>query len=186
MLTPDRPFGSIIRLPLGVHRLSGERYPFVRLVDGVSVPLAPSVVDLLALFPTFERVPVSVVPSVAPAVDAAASTHAPIPFNPSGLTSHDALQSIRDWCLAYDPLAVIGRYVSLDQKGMGCCPFGWHHADGADTHPSFYVYRPTYPDVCCWYCHAWQRGGSLFDFLRYYYGLDARDLWSRLLSGAHF
>jgi hypothetical protein len=185
-LSPDRPFGSIIRLPLGVHRQSGECYPFVSLVDEVPVPLAPSVVDLLMLFPTFWRVPVSMVPLVAPVTDVAASAQTPIPFNSSGLTSSDGVQSIRDWCRAFDPVSVIGRYVALDQKGMGCCPFGSHHDDGVDSHPSFYVYRPMYPDVYCWYCHVWQAGGSLFDFLRYYYGLEARELWSRILGGAHF
>jgi hypothetical protein len=187
-LSPARPFGSIIRLPFGVHRLSGERYPFVSLVDGVPVPLAPSLLDMLALFPIFQRVQVSRVPAVeAITVNATASTQADIPFNHPDLTSHVEFTSIRDWCWSLDPLSVIGRYVALDQKGMGCCPFGWHHpGDGVDSHPSLYVYRPTYPDVCCWYCHTWQAGGSLFDFLRYYYGLEAGDLWSRICSGAHY
>jgi hypothetical protein len=186
-LTADRPFGSIIRLPFGVHRLSGVRYPFVGLVDGVPVPLASSLLEQLALFPSFQRVPVSRVPTVeALSAHAGASTQADIPFNNFDPPSNVGYPSIRDWCWSLDPLSMIGRYVALDQKGMGCCPFGWHHpGDGVDSHPSLYVYRPTYPDVRCWYCHTWQAGGSLFDFLRYYYGLEARELWSRILSGAH-
>jgi hypothetical protein len=48
------------------------------------------------------------------------------------------------------------------------------------------VYQPSPPDICCWYCHAWQQGGSLFDFLRLYYGLEAGELWRLLLAGFVF
>ena len=41
--------GSLIRLPLGVHLRSGERYPFVTLVDGQPLSLFSSVVDALGL-----------------------------------------------------------------------------------------------------------------------------------------
>jgi hypothetical protein len=183
-LTPDRPYGSLVRLPLGVHRLSGARYPFVELVNGVPLLLASSVLDMLTLFPSLQRVtvpetvalPASSVPPVAPT---------DIPFTCQMASS--VPPTIRAWCLQYDPLEVIGRYVALDEKGMGCCPFGWHHDDGVDTHPSLWVYRPSSASsLCCWYCNTWGQGGSLFDFLRYYYGLEASDLWSRLCSGAQF
>ncbi len=184
-LTPARPYGSLVRLPLGVHQRSGQRYPFVEVVNGAVVPLAASVCDLLALFPAFERVPVPQLVPVAAGAPVSQSIPADIPFQPPSGVQAVAPQSIRDWCLTQDPLAVIGRYVALDSKGLGCCPFGWHHGDGVDTHPSLYVYRPTVPNLRCWYCHTWRQGGSLFDFLRYYYGLEARDLWSRLQAGAH-
>jgi hypothetical protein len=100
---------------------------------------------------------------------------------PVGVTN-----TIRGWCASQDALSIIGRYVSLDQNGLGCCPFGWHHDDGVDTHPSFVAYCPISLGICCWYCHTWQQGGSLFDFLRLYYGLDARELWHLILSGAQF
>ena len=116
----------------------------------------------------------------------------------NGNTTHHSLQfynrcflarsslTIREWCSQQDPLAVISRYVALDKKGMGCCPFGMHHDDGVDAYPSLRVYRPSSPDICCWYCHTWKQGGSVFDFLRYYYGLSARDLWSHILAGGQF
>jgi hypothetical protein len=47
--------GSLIRLPLGVHLRSGERYPLVTLVDGQPLPLFSSVVDALGWFFTIER-----------------------------------------------------------------------------------------------------------------------------------
>jgi hypothetical protein len=176
-----------MRLPLGVHRLTGERYPFVALVDGQVVPLASSVMETLAWFATVERVRVPALPLLEQGTDGAGSDQHKIPFKTS--SSYDSvapLTSIRDWCLSQDPLEVIGRYVVLDQKGMGCCPFGGHHAAGVDRHPSLWVYRPQSPDVMCWYCHVAQQGGSLFDFLRWYYGLEARAFWHRILSGARF
>ena len=185
VLTDAVPFGSLIRLPLGVHQQTGQYYPFVTWAEGQWVPVASSLVEMLRWFSTVQRVRVPVLSALPVTVPAAAQTH--IPFNnPLRSTAVAPTLSIRDWCAQYDPLEVIGRYVSLDQKGIGCCPFGWHHADGVDTHPSFWVYRPSAPDICCWYCHTWRQGGSLFDFLRYYYGLDARELWSHILQGGHF
>ncbi len=180
--------GSVIRLPLGIHQRSGERYPFVRLVDGQVLPLFSSVVDALGWFGTIQRATVSHLPTilpqrenVSPPTQQNISFKKPEPLTPVGPTS-----TIRDWCASQDALVVIGRYVSLDGNGVGCCPFGWHHDDGADTHPSFVAYRPSFPDICCWYCHTWKQGGSLFDFLRLYYGLEASELWRLLLSGFQF
>jgi hypothetical protein len=187
-LTPESPYGSLIRLPLGIHRLTGERYPFVEVVNGQVYPLASSVVDMLSVFSELEHMNLPLVlpqPS-APTLIHTAPTHT-IPFNPSlGSGAAGAQMSIRDWCIQQDPLEVIGRYVDLNASGVGSCPFGFHHDDGVDTHPSLYVYRPTAPDLRCWYCHTWGQGGSLFDFFRLYYGLEARDLWHRILSGAQF
>jgi len=180
--------GSLIRLPLGIHLRSGERYPFVTLINGQPLPLFSSVVDALGWFATIER---AMVPSpstillqrdnVGQPTQQNISFKKPEPITPVGVTS-----TIRDWCASQDALSVIGRYVSLDSNGVGCCPFGWHHDDGVDTHPSFVAYYPSYPDICCWYCHVWQQGGSLFDFLRLYYALDAGELWHFLLAGFEF
>ncbi len=94
--------------------------------------------------------------------------------------------TIHDWCAAQDAVRVIGRYVRLDQRGMGCCPFGWHHSDGKDSRPSLWVHAPRSAGAPCWYCHVWQRGGNLFDFLLLYHNLDARSLWQRILLGEIF
>jgi hypothetical protein len=204
--------GSLIRLPLGVHQRSGERYPFVALVDGQPLPLFSSVVDALGWFETIDRANVPSLPTISPQRDGGSlPTISPqrdggslptiSPQRDSGSlptqqnisfkkrepsTTVGGTSTVRDWCASQDPLVVIGRYVNLDGSGRGCCPFGWHHDDGVDTHPSFVAYRPTFPDICCWYCHVWKSGGSLFDFLRLYYGLEPRQLWHHLLSGASF
>ncbi len=180
--------GCLIRLPLGVHLRSGERYPFVTLVDGQLFPLFSSVIDALGWFSTIERANVPSQLTILPQRDGESpQTQQNISFKkPQPTTTVGGTSTIRDWCASQDPLAVIGRYVSLDGNGVGCCPFGWHHADGVDTHPSFVAYRPVSPDICCWYCHVWQSGGSLFDFLKLYYGLEAGELWHLLLSGFQF
>jgi DNA primase len=85
-----------------------------------------------------------------------------------------------------DPYTLIGCYVPLDSRGMGCCPFGEHHDDGRDTHPSFRVYMPATPGGCCWHCYTWGKGGNVFNFLALYLGLDARTLWSRMQAGEVF
>jgi hypothetical protein len=180
--------GCLIRLPLGVHLRSGERYPFVTLVDGQPLSLFSSVIDALGWFETIERANVPSLLTILPQRDGGhPQTQHNISFKkPQQTTTVGGTRTIRDWCASQDPLAVIGRYVSLDGNGVGCCPFGWHHDDGVDTHPSFVAYRPTVPDICCWYCDVWQSGGSLFDFLRLYYGLEAGELWRLLLAGFAF
>ena len=180
--------GCLIRLPLGVHLRSGERYPFVALVDGQPLPLFSSVVDALGWFETIEHAKVPSPSTILPQRDGARpQTQQNISFKkPQPTTTVGLPSTIRDWCASQDPLAMIGRYVSLDGNGVGCCPFGWHHADGKDHHPSFVAYHPTAPDICCWYCHVWQSGGSLFDFLRLYYGFEASELWRLLLTGFQF
>ncbi len=166
----------------------GERYPFVTLIDSHSFPLFSSVIDALGWFSTIERAKVSCLPTLSPQRDIGSR---PTPHNisfkkPEPTTAARVPDTIRDWCAAQDALSVIGRHVSLNQSGVGCCPFGWHHDDGVDTHPSFLVYQPSTPDIYCWYCHTWQQGGSLFDFIRLYYGFEAGELWRLLLAGFEF
>lgn len=58
--------GCLIRLPLGVHQRSGERYPFVTLVDGQPLPLFSSVVDALGWFETLHRANIPSLPTILP------------------------------------------------------------------------------------------------------------------------
>lgn len=181
------PLGSLVRLPLGIHQCTGQRYPFVACIDGCLTPVAASVADTLHWFTTVERVTVPaadsfLVTSQAQARNQHHTLQKPLHVRDVGVSP----ATIAEWCMQQDPLALIARYVDLDSKGLGCCPFGWHHSDGVDTHPSLYVYDPSFPDLCCWYCHVWKRGGSVFDFLRYYYGFEPRELWSHILAGRRF
>ncbi len=172
--------GSLVRVPLGVHRLTRRRYPFLRLVEGQLVPVARSLSAALSWFSTVERaqVPPDTMGHTAQKKYVASPLAPRVPLA-SAMTIHD-------WCAGQDAVQVIGRYVALDQRGMGCCPFGWHHANGKDTHPSLWVHPPRAPGAPCWYCHTWQRGGNLFDFLCVYFDLDAKTLWRRIRAGEVF
>jgi hypothetical protein len=179
--------GSLIRLPFGIHRLSGRRYPFVQQVGSELVPVASTVVESLTWLSSVQRASVPDEPRFKEPNQVTQPTHTPYPTknHPTTILPGSEM-TIRDWCLMQNPLSVIGCYVELDANGLGCCPFGAHHSDGKDTHPSFRGYIPNAPDTACWYCHTWKRGGSLFEFLSLYHGLSKKELWHRILSGEQF
>ncbi len=178
-------YGSLIRLPLGVHLRSGRCYPFVAWSDDCGlVPVAESVPEQLQWLAMCElaQVPTTILagatrdtlPTSTPQ-----SLATPVP----SLSPAPSPTTIHQWCAAQDPWQVIGRYVHLDGRGLGCCPFGEHHRNGRDTHPSFRVYAPRSASGSCWYCYTSQQGGNVFDFLLRYHGLDVRTLWHRILAG---
>jgi len=185
-LDETTPYGCLIRLPLGVHRLSGRRYTFYRLVDRVWKPVGSTLGETLAWLSTIERVSVPHT-AILPTQKPGSPTQGKYLSKKSLPLDHAASKlTIADWCHSQDQYAVIRRYVQLDASGSGCCPFGDHHHAGRDRHPSFFVYVPRSGSLNCWYCHTWQRGGNLFDFLSLYYGLDAHTLWSRIRAGGAF
>ena len=100
-------------------------------------------------------------------VDGAAST-----------ASHWSHGGIREWCRSQDILAVIGRYVVLDGRGVGSCPFKEHHHRG-DLRPSFQVFGGNDPH----WCYTWRRASDLFDFLCLYYQLTPQEARRRLQQG---
>ncbi len=182
-------YGSLIRLPLGVHRRSGKRYPWLTPWSEESGPvLAASTVEgTLDWLRAVEKVtvPAPTAPRPDPTHDRTqrATAHATHPSITQPDPTHTRTTHILEWCCAQDPIALIGRYVKLSPQGLGHCPFHDHH-QGADRHPSFKVYQPSRPGGCCWYCYVWGKGGNAFNFLQYYYQLDARTLWHKLCAGA--
>lgn len=172
--------GSLIRLPLGVHQKSRGWYPFVQLTDTWElVPVGETVWDCCAwLSQAVERVsvPASMLLASARASDSGTK---PVALAQADGETASAFASIRAWCLAQDIGTVIGRYVALDRRGVGSCPFKEHHAHG-DRRPSFQVFAGPDPH---WYCYTWQRAGDLFDFLRLYHGLSVQEAWRRLHAG---
>ncbi len=180
--------GSLVRVPLGVHRLTGRRYPFVVVgSDGRLVPVVSSVKAALSWLSTIELALVPAAQSLPQRDHAGLPTQKKYPSKKvSSSTQLAPTLSIREWNAQQHPMAFIGRYVELDSRGMGCCPFGWHHSDGQDRHPSLKVHEPKYLGGYCWYCHVWQQGGSVFDFLLLYHHLTARELWRRILAGEQF
>ncbi|HEY0754254.1 MAG TPA: hypothetical protein VGD98_09850 [Ktedonobacteraceae bacterium] len=173
-------YGSLIRLPLGVHLRSGKRYPFVEWHERGPVAVARSVQETLAWLTSIQRVHVPTLPEARARAPRTQETS----FSNFRQTSISTLpQTIRSWCATQNPYQVITRYVDLNSQGVGACPFRWHHAGGQDAHASFKVYTPGTPGGYCWYCYTWQRGGSVFDFLRYWHAIEPREMWKRIQRG---
>ena len=176
--------GSLIRLPLGVHRQSRGWYPFLqRSAWGEWVPVGETVAECCRwLCQHVQRV------AVPEALLLASSEVLSVPSesrmegvveDPAQTASHWSYGRIRERCRAQDILAVIGRYVALDGRGVGSCPFKEHHARG-DLRPSFQVFGGSDPH---WYCYTWRRAGDLFDFLCLYYQVTPQEMWRRLQRG---
>jgi hypothetical protein len=185
-------YGSLIRLPFGVHRRSGCWYPFL-LWDAAQeqvVPVAETADGMLQWLATSERARLPLLVQAAPVACSAPSTQQRTRQHTS-IVSHSSCATvptfpyatIRDWCAAQDPFTLIGRYVALNASGLGHCPFTDHHRYGTDRHPSFRVYPPRSATGSCWYCYTSEQGGNVFDFLSRYHGLDARTLWRSIQSG---
>src|SRR5262249_16314585 len=117
--------GSLIRLPLGVHQRARAWFPFVQPgAAGELLPVGEPVEECCgwvcaAIQPVAVRVEV-----VEPALVAGAPESVAMPTGRSRLTN------IRAWCQVQDIVTVIGRYVALDARGVGSCPFKEHHAHG--------------------------------------------------------
>jgi len=182
-------YGSLIRLPLGLHRLSGRRYNFFTLQPDDPprrVPVARSLEGTLAWLSTIERARMPDEDTLPPLPKGWEQDPQQSLAKTPGSVTTSPKATIEDWCRSQDPYQVISRYVRLDVRGLGCCPFGEHHSDHKDSHPSFRVYRPRRPGGSCWYCYTWGKGGNVFDFLCLYHRLDARTLWRRILAGETF
>jgi hypothetical protein len=176
-------YGSLIRLPFGVHRVSGQRYSFLQ-ADGPHLrPVASTLSGQLTWLDGVERIPVP-----------PERLH-PLQFQRRGRTQGQSLAkatlpqtscshgAIHAWCEQQDPFSLIGSLVPLNTHGLGCCPFGEHHQHRTDQRPSFKVYPSRRPGGSCWYCYTWERGGNVFDFLCLYYHVSAREMWRRLQIG---
>ncbi len=179
-------YGSLVRVPLGIHRVTGKRYPFVLWEGGIASSVADTLGGQIRWLLSQGRWGVrhlaQRVPRVAPARHAPAASIT----SSTGMVPPSPFASIAAWCAAKNPFAIIGRYVALDRQGLGCCPFGEHHSDGKDTHPSLRVYMPKRPGGACWHCYTWGRGGNVFNFLQQYHRLDAHTLWARIRAGERF
>jgi len=171
--------GHLVRLPLGVHRKSGWWYPFVVVgSNGEFEPVGETVVDCCAwAVASAQRVLVPV--EVGERGDRVSVSVQVVGEKVEGNVSCRGRGAIREWCASQDIVEVIGRYTSLDRRGVGRCPLPGHHKRG-DIHPSLQVFEGTDPH---WYCYTWKRAGNVFDFLQLYYGLTVQEAWERLQAG---
>jgi hypothetical protein len=138
----DGGVGSLVRGPLGVHQISGQRYGFLD-PTGLS-PVGCSLIDQLEYLLTCQ---VNSVHQVAEAL-ATLIREAQRPIQePCGRTQAEAMlgdDKLETLKLAIGDLyAFISQYVVLDAKGRGSCPF-----HPPDRHPSFAVNREQGYWVC--------------------------------------
>ncbi len=146
--------GSLVRLPLGIHRKDGRRYYFLKL-NGQ--PLADTIraqIELLAsptLVPEgFVRQLLAQAPETSPRV----ATPQFIPWDDDHHLPEIDLplsERLKSRISVYE---FASRFVELDERGRGKCPF--HD----DTHASFSIDRQRN----YWHCFAGCGGGSLIDF----------------------
>jgi len=149
----DRPVtgpGSCVRLPLGIHKLTGKRYPFINL-DGQ--PLAPTIREQMQVLASPRLVSMSFINEMlarapAPKIVSPTPRFSPTPENLQGNTVSERIKnriSVHDF---------VTEYIELDSQGRGYCPF--HE----DEHKSFQVSD----DGNFWNCYAGCGGGSIIDF----------------------
>src|SRR5258708_3197877 len=178
-LVPAHPVGcgggAVVGLPLGIHRQSRGWYPFVQLnAWGEWVPVGETVAACCAWVCQHVQqvaVPAAVVLGCAEVSSGWSESRMGSDVGASArMASHLSYGSIREWCQAQESVAVIGRYVVLDGRGVGSCPFKDHHARG-DLRPSFQVFGGSNPH---WDCYTWGRAGNLLDLLCLYYQLATR------------
>jgi len=140
--------GSLVRLPLGVHRKTGKVYHFV---DVAGNPLAPTIRDQIKLLSNPECVPEAFIQEIVH-IEEEAPIQASPTFEKRVMVSHLPLsESLKSTISVLD---FVCKYVSLDAHGRGLCPF---HEDNIQ---SFAVNDAgNY-----WHCFAGCGGGSIIDF----------------------
>jgi len=138
--------GSLIRLPFGIHRRTGQRYGFVSINNQL---IAPSMAAQIRLLCNPITVPDELVDYYR------SNTSAPMiskpdfaPVNAEGVYLSDR---IKNRISAYD---FIGKFVQLTDNGRGLCPFHQDRIQSFAVHPS-----ENY-----WHCFAGCGGGSIIDF----------------------
>ncbi len=143
--------GSLVRLPLGIHRKTGRRYHFVH-PDGS--PIAPTIRAQIQMLAHPQTVPPPFVHAVLLRAPDDTQRVADPMLSPTGKGRGETLSArIKDRITVYD---FVSRYVELNERGQGLCPFHDDH------HASFSVDR----ENNYWHCFAGCGGGSVVDFWR--------------------
>lgn len=156
---PGKGPGSLVRLPLGIHKMSGKRYHFVNL-DGT--PLAPTIRDQIRIFANPQRIPQAFIDQVLERAPKSANISPTPHFTLNPDTDGPVSERIKARISVFD---FVSHYVELDQSGKGHCPF--HD----DEHKSFQVSQ----DGNYWNCYAGCGGGSIIDFWTKWRALHGQD-----------
>jgi hypothetical protein len=138
----DGGVGSLVRGPLGVHQVSGQRYGF--LDPAQLKPVGRSLIDQLDYLLTFQVYSIHRVAEALAVLMREAQPPIQEPFDKTragAMLRDDKLEALK---LAIGDLyTFVSRYVELDAKGRGSCPF-----HPPDRHPSFAVNREEGYWVC--------------------------------------
>ena len=141
--------GSLVRLPLGIHRKTGIRYPFIH-PDGT--PLASTFHEQVQRLAQPVLVPLAVVHTYLTQAQPEVLEPQPVIHTPTGAGVGETLSDrLKDRISVYD---YVSQYVQLDERGRGLCPFH------PDRHASFSVNA----SENYWHCFAGCGGGSIIDF----------------------
>jgi hypothetical protein len=145
--------GSLIRLPFGVHRKSGQRYDYY---SPCGRPLGENMDEQIQALSAPQTVPETILQRVLGWVSKQTPREVP---ESAGATDGSLSERIKDSMTVLD---FVKQYVQLSPNGRGLCPF--HD----DQRASFSVNA----DENYWHCFAGCGGGSLIDFYMKYRDCD--------------
>jgi len=141
--------GSLVRLPLGIHRKTGIRYHFIH-PDGS--PLASTLREQIQRLAQPALVTLALVYEHLTQAQPEVLEPQPAIHTPTGAGVGETLSDrLKDRVSVYD---YVSQYVPLDEHGRGLCPFH------PDHHASFSVNV----SANYWHCFAGCGGGSIIDF----------------------
>ena len=153
--------GSCIRLPFGIHKKTGERYPFIGL---------GSWRDQLDALIDSQKIPLQEIMKYQ-YEEPKKKVFEPPTGKKAGLGDLPLWEKVKSQITVRE---LVEQYVDLNAKGVGMCPF--HD----DVHPSFSVNE----EENYWNCFAGCGGGSVIDFWIKLNGMDfgeaVQDLSERL------
>jgi hypothetical protein len=141
--------GSLVRLPLGIHRKDGQRYYFI---DLNGKPLAPSIREQMHVLGSPEKIPYPYIQGIVNNLPEPRKLFPTPHFEKfKGLQGATPSERIRAAISVYD---FVSQYVDLDRNGHGYCPFHDDHlmSFGVNNANNF------------WHCFAGCGGGSVIDF----------------------
>lgn len=161
--------GSLLRLPFGRHRLTGQVYGFL---DPNGRPLAPRLRDQLERLSQPERVPQPIIDNLLAAAPAAARHFG---IDRQRLKSYSpTLPPDEKIKRAMSPRDFISQYVDINSQGRGLCPF----------HDDHKMSLAVYEDG--WHCFAGCEGQTVIDFYIRWQGYPSLKLpaaeWKQVLA----
>lgn len=153
--------GSLIRMPFGIHQVTGRRYGFY---TPAGKKLAPTLREQLRVLGDAQPVSTAVIDAYRISKPIVPQSADFVPVQAPGEQVSDRIKaaiSVEDF---------VSRYVALTPSGRGYCPF--HD----DRHKSFGVNR----ENNYWSCYAGCGGGSIIDFWMLYADCDFKTAVTQL------